>query len=113
MDIYLAAILIFGGNFNPNGFEFCQGQLLPISQNKALYSLPGVVYSGNRQSTFALPNMTPSAGTTVGTSHIAGHNLVPAPLPSEYSNPATVAINGIFRLCMAGCQHSEHNNIWK
>lgn len=57
MDVYLAAIFIFGGNFNPRGFEFCQGQLLPISQNAALFSLLSTVYGGNGQTTFALPDL--------------------------------------------------------
>lgn len=57
MDQYLAFILLFGGNFNPRGFALCAGQLMPISQNTALFSLLGTFYGGNGTSTFALPDL--------------------------------------------------------
>jgi microcystin-dependent protein len=47
---------MFGGNFAPTGWALCNGQLLPISQNTALFSLLGTVYGGDGKSTFALPN---------------------------------------------------------
>lgn len=55
-DQFVAEIRIFAGNFAPTGWAFCQGQLLPISQNTALFSLIGTFYGGNGQSTFGLPN---------------------------------------------------------
>ena len=60
-DPFVAEIRIFGFNFAPQGWAFCDGQLLPISQNTALFSLLGTTYGGNGQSTFALPNMQGSA----------------------------------------------------
>lgn len=54
---FVAEIRIFPFNFAPRGWAFCDGQILPISQNTALFSLLGTVYGGNGQSTFALPNM--------------------------------------------------------
>jgi microcystin-dependent protein len=54
---YLAEIRIFAGNFAPHGWATCDGQLLPISQNTALFSLLGTFYGGNGTSNFALPNM--------------------------------------------------------
>ncbi len=48
---------MFGFNFAPTGWAFCNGQLLPISQNTALFSLLGTVYGGDGKSTFALPNL--------------------------------------------------------
>ncbi|HEX4332094.1 MAG TPA: tail fiber protein [Usitatibacter sp.] len=54
---FLAEIRIFGFNFAPRGWALCNGQLLPISQNTALFSLIGTFYGGNGQSNFALPNM--------------------------------------------------------
>ncbi len=54
---FLGQIMIFGGNFAPRGWAFCNGQLLPIAQNTALFSLLGTTYGGNGQSTFALPDL--------------------------------------------------------
>ena len=57
MDPFVAEIRIFPFNFAPRGWAFCNGQILPISQNTALFSLLGTTYGGNGQSTFALPNL--------------------------------------------------------
>ena len=56
-DPFVAEIRIFGFNFAPSGWAFCDGQLLPISQNTALFSLLGTTYGGNGASTFALPDL--------------------------------------------------------
>ncbi len=56
-DPFLAEIRIFGFNFAPKGWALCNGQLMPISQNTALFSLLGTNYGGNGQSTFGLPNL--------------------------------------------------------
>jgi microcystin-dependent protein len=53
----LGCIFMFAGNFAPRGYAFCAGQLLPISQNTALFSLLGTTYGGNGQTTFALPDL--------------------------------------------------------
>jgi microcystin-dependent protein len=53
----LAEIRLFAGTFPPKGWAFCQGQLLAISQNTALFSLLGTLYGGNGKSTFALPDL--------------------------------------------------------
>ena len=60
-DPFVAEIRIFGFNFPPTGWAFCNGQLLPISQNTALFSLLGTFYGGDGKSTFALPNLQGSA----------------------------------------------------
>lgn len=57
MDPFVGEIQIFAGNFAPRGWAFCNGQLLPISQNTALFSLLGTNYGGDGRSTFALPNL--------------------------------------------------------
>jgi microcystin-dependent protein len=57
MDPFLAQIKIFACNFAPRGWAFCNGQILPISQNTALFSLLGTTFGGNGQTTFALPNL--------------------------------------------------------
>ncbi len=54
---FIGEIRIFAGNFAPRGWAFCDGQLLPLSQNTALFSLLGTIYGGNGHSTFALPNL--------------------------------------------------------
>lgn len=54
---FLAEIRIFPFNFAPKGWAFCDGQLMPISQNTALFSLVGAIYGGDGKATFALPNL--------------------------------------------------------
>lgn len=60
-DQFVAEIRIFPFNFPPRGWAFCDGQLMPISQNTALFSLLGTTYGGNGQSNFALPDMQGNA----------------------------------------------------
>lgn len=60
-DPFVAEIRMFAGNFAPTGWALCNGQLLPISQNTALFSLLGTFYGGDGKSTFALPNLEGSA----------------------------------------------------
>jgi microcystin-dependent protein len=57
MDPFVAEIRIFPFNFAPKGWAFCDGQILPISQNTALFSLLGTTYGGDGKSNFALPNL--------------------------------------------------------
>jgi microcystin-dependent protein len=57
MDPFLGQIMMVGFNFAPKGWAFCNGQLLPIQQYTALFSLLGTIYGGDGQTTFALPNM--------------------------------------------------------
>jgi microcystin-dependent protein len=54
---YIGEIRMFGGNFAPAGWAFCEGQLLPISENDALFTLIGTTYGGDGQETFALPDL--------------------------------------------------------
>ena len=58
---FVAEIRIFPFNFAPKGWAFCDGQILPISQNTALFSLLGTTYGGDGKSNFALPNMQGNA----------------------------------------------------
>jgi microcystin-dependent protein len=73
---YLSEIRIFSFNFPPKGWAFCNGQLLPINQNQALFSLLGITYGGNGTTNFALPDLqdrTPlHMGTNVGTTYALG-----------------------------------------
>jgi microcystin-dependent protein len=60
-DQFLAEIRVFPFNFPPTGWAFCDGQVMPISQNTALFALLGTTYGGDGKSTFALPNLQGSA----------------------------------------------------
>src|SRR6185503_20598925 len=54
---FIGQIMLFAGNFAPRGWAFCNGQILPIAQNTALFSILGTTYGGNGQTTFALPDL--------------------------------------------------------
>ena len=68
---FLSEIRIFSFNFPPKGWALCNGQLLPINQNQALFSLLGTTYGGNGQTNFALPNLQGRAPNHFG----SGFNL--------------------------------------
>lgn len=65
-DQFVSEIRIFAGNFAPKGWAFCNGQILPISQNTALFSLLGTTYGGDGKSNFALPNLQGAAPLQTG-----------------------------------------------
>jgi microcystin-dependent protein len=65
-DQFVAEIRIFPFNFPPTGWAFCDGQLMPISQNTALFALLGTYYGGDGKSTFALPDLQGSAPMQTG-----------------------------------------------
>ena len=56
-DPFIGEIRMFGGNFAPRGWAFCEGQLLSVNQNDALFSLLGTIYGGDGRTTFGLPDM--------------------------------------------------------
>lgn len=60
-DPFVAEIRMFAGNFAPKGWAMCNGQLMPLSQNTALFALLGTTYGGNGKSNFALPDLQGSA----------------------------------------------------
>jgi len=64
---FIAEIRIFAGNFAPRGWAFCEGQLLPLAQNTALFSLIGTTYGGDGRTTTALPNLAGRAPMHPGT----------------------------------------------
>lgn len=66
MDEYIGIVKMFAGNFAPKGWAFCQGQLLPIAQNTALYSILGTTYGGDGVNTFALPDLRSRVPVGVG-----------------------------------------------
>ncbi|KGL61991.1 phage tail protein [Polaribacter sp. Hel1_85] len=67
MDPMIAQIMLFAGNFAPRGWAFCDGQLLSIAQNTALFSIIGTTYGGDGRTTFALPDLRGRAPIHPGT----------------------------------------------
>jgi microcystin-dependent protein len=64
---YVGEIRMFGGNFAPNGWMFCEGQPLPISENEVLFQLIGTTYGGDGEETFNLPNLASRVPIHMGT----------------------------------------------
>ena len=72
----MGQVIMFGGNFAPRGWAFCEGQLLPISANSALFSLLGTTYGGDGRTTFALPDLRGRVALQPGTGPgLSRHNL--------------------------------------
>ena len=85
---FLSEIRLFSFGFAPQGWALCNGQLLPINQNQALFSLLGTTFGGNGQTNFALPNLQGKAPIHVGNGHTLGetggeqaHTLSQSELP--------------------------------
>ena len=101
-DFYLGEIKAFGFNFAPRGWATCSGQILPIAQNTALFSLLGTQYGGNGQTTFALPDLrgrapvhrsgTNPIGTVAGTETVT-LNINQIPAHAHALNGASAAAN--------------------
>jgi microcystin-dependent protein len=87
-DPFVAEIRIFAGNFAPKGWALCDGQLLPISQNTALFSLLGTFYGGDGKSTFALPDLQGSAPMQQGQGQGLSERFL-----GEQSGEQTVTLN--------------------
>ena len=85
MEPFLAQIILFGGNFAPRGWAFCNGQLLAISQNSALFSLLGTIYGGDGRTTFALPDLRGRSPIHFG----AGPGLAPRQLGQRGGSETT------------------------
>ena len=73
---YIGEIRIFAGNFAPNGWLFCDGSLLPISEYETLFNLIGTTYGGDGQSTFALPDLRSRTPVHQGTNLSNGISYV-------------------------------------
>ena len=88
MEGYLAQIIMFAGNFAPRSWAFCQGQILSIAQNTALFSLLGTTYGGNGQTTFGLPDFR--GRVPVGTGQ--GPGLPSIDLGEQSGTPTTTLL---------------------
>jgi microcystin-dependent protein len=73
-SVYLGTICNFGFPFNPQGFLKCNGALLPVSQNNALFALLSTTYGGDGRTTFGLPNLQGRVGVSQGTDPQSGNN---------------------------------------
>jgi microcystin-dependent protein len=100
---FLGEIKLISWNFPPKGWAFCNGQLMPINQNQALFSILGTTYGGNGQTNFALPDLRSRIPVHVGSMFTLGgstgeenHTLNGSEMPTHThaligtSNPATV-----------------------
>ncbi|MCU0496009.1 MAG: tail fiber protein [Anaerolineae bacterium] len=90
VDAYLSEIRIMAFSFPPRGWAFCNGQLLPINQNQALFSLLGTTYGGNGQVNFALPDFRGRVPVHIGNGFTLGerggveaHTIIPNELPQH------------------------------
>ena len=72
MTAYVGEIRMFAGNFNPNGWMFCQGQPLPISEYETLFQLIGTTYGGDGEETFNLPNLSGRLPLHQGSGYVIG-----------------------------------------
>ena len=87
---FLSEIRILSFNFAPKGWAFCNGQLLPINQNQALFSLLGTTYGGDGRVNFALPDLRGRVPMHVGSGHVLGerggqesHTLIASEYPTH------------------------------
>src|SRR5690349_13982749 len=87
---YLAEIKMFGGNFAPRGYALCNGQIMAISQDTALFALLGTTYGGNGQTNFALPNMQGRAPLHQG----SGPGIDPVSLGEMSGAPSVTLTTG-------------------
>lgn len=100
---FLSEIRLFSFSFPPSGWALCNGQLLPINQNQALFSLLGTMYGGNGQTTFALPDLRSRVPIHQDGSHNVGQSggaefvtLTQSQMPTHvhFLNGSTVATGG-------------------
>src|SRR5690606_27580514 len=87
-DAYIGEIRIFAGNFAPKGWAFCNGQLMSIAQNTALFSILGVQYGGDGKTTFALPNLMGGTVMNQGT----GQGLTPRTIGQTVGSPTVTLL---------------------
>src|ERR1700761_4673812 len=90
METFLGQILMVGFNFAPKGWALCNGQLLPINQNQALFSLLGTYYGGDGRINFALPNLQGRVAMSMGGGHVLGerggeesHTVIMSEMPAH------------------------------
>jgi len=107
MESYIGTIMAVGFNFAPRGWAMCNGQVLSIAQNTALFSLLGTTYGGNGQTTFALPDLR--GRTVVGAGQ--GNGLSPV-VPGQVwgSENTTATVNGAVSLTIDAAHLPKHTH---
>lgn len=107
---FVGEIRMFAGNFAPQGWQLCQGQLLAISENETLFNLIGTTYGGDGQETFAVPNLQSRVPVHVGPGFSQGQSggaesvtLTTSQLPAHSHVPQAAA---------SGNQASPANGLW-
>jgi microcystin-dependent protein len=108
---FIGEIRMFGGNFAPAGWAFCDGSLIPISENDALFTLIGTTYGGDGQSTFALPDLRSRIPVHVGPGFALGQSggvesvtLTTSQIPAHNHPPLAVS--------SPGTQASPQGGVW-
>jgi microcystin-dependent protein len=116
---YLSEIKIISWNYPPRNWAFCNGQLLPINQNQALFSLLGTTYGGNGQTTFALPNLQGRVPIHMGEGHTLGeaggeesHTLAISELPTHV-HPMNVGSGNATTNAPAGALLASSSNAYQ
>lgn len=103
VEAYIGEIRLFAGDFAPRGWAFCDGQLLPIDRNSALFALLGTMYGGNGVQTFALPDLrgrVPVHPDQNGRSPGAQRNGAGVAAGQDAQVPSTLTVNYI--ICLQG-----------
>ncbi|MFW0739222.1 phage tail protein [Flavobacterium sp. T12S277] len=105
MEEFIGVVKLFAGNFAPRGWAFCNGQILSIAQNTALFSILGTTYGGNGQTTFALPNLQGATaigqGTSPGGTYVLGQaagtpnvSILTSNLPAHvHAGPGKISVS--------------------
>lgn len=123
MEFMLGGVIQFGGNFAPKDWAFCQGQLIAISQNQALYAVLGTTWGGDGRTNFGLPDLQSRVPigvgrgvglTAVGEGFMTGyesHKMVLAQLPSHTHTATFQGIGGSSSTLSATATVNAHNDI--
>ena len=117
-DPFIGEVRLFGGNYAPNGWALCDGQLLPIAQNEALFSLLGTTYGGDGQTTFALPDLrgrcAPHPGGGVLQGETGGSEVVTLQAAHTPAHPHAAAVAQRVHLGQLGAQcETCHTDVHK
>ena len=122
MEAFYGTILMFGGNYAPSGWAFCDGQVMSISSNQALFALLGTTYGGDGKANFQLPDMRGRvpmhAGQGPGLSnHLLGEKsgvetvaLTPAQIPAV-AGEITTGTSTKTKVCILGGGGGPHTNL--
>ena len=110
---FIGEIRMFAGNFAPVGWAFCNGALIPISENDALFNLIGTTYGGDGQNTFALPNLQSRIPVHVGPGFALGQSGGAESVTLTTSQiPAHNHVPQAFNNAQGGNANDPTNNVW-